>query len=114
MAESKPQTAGPFRIDIQPAADRVVVALHGELDIATAPQVDADVAEAREANPGSTVVLDLRGITFIDSSGLRVLLRIREAAEAEGFGFTLIDGNGPVRRLLALTNLAGRFDYVEA
>jgi anti-sigma B factor antagonist len=57
--------------------------LAGELDIASA----ADVTTAVEAliEPGMELVLDLDGLTFVDSAGLRTLLRIGEAGTATGF-----------------------------
>jgi anti-anti-sigma factor len=50
----------------------LVLAVSGELDLATAPQLQEKITAAREAGEG--VRLDLRPLTFIDSSGLRVLL----------------------------------------
>lgn len=49
------------------------------------------------------IVLDLRQLTFIDSAGLRLLLRLDVAARSSHCPFAIIDGSDPVRRLLDLT-----------
>jgi anti-anti-sigma factor len=55
-------------------ADAVRLVLHGELDIASAPQLDETAAAATADLP---MVVDLRPLTFIDSTGMRALLRLR-------------------------------------
>ena len=60
--------------------------LRGELDLATVPRLEHALA-----NAGEDVVLDLRGLTFMDSTGVRVLL---EAAEAAGPGLRMIVAGG--------------------
>jgi len=74
----------------------------GELDIATAPVLDgALIAQARI---GGSVMLDLRELTFIDATGLAVLLRLNARARRDGIEFTLLPGPR-VRQLLALCHL---------
>lgn len=96
-----------FEIVVTPDRDRVVVAAHGELDIATADPLEQEV-RALVTRGFTSVELDLRGLTFIDSSGLRLLLRLDAAARSDGFTLTIRDGEGPVRRLLKLTHLDER------
>lgn len=95
-------------IELQPDGDRVAVSLAGELDIATVGRVEEQVDQARSTG-FAEVVLDLRAVTFMDSTGLRLLLRLDAAARAEGFAFRIADEDGPVRRLLELTGLSERF-----
>jgi anti-sigma B factor antagonist len=63
-----------FRIEVQPDRDRVVVVPHGELDMATSPDLAAEIDGLVERGFHELVV-DLRPTSFIDSTGLHVLLR---------------------------------------
>ena len=68
--------------------ERAVIAVHGELDIATCPDLAA--ALALQAADRRSIVLDMRGVEFLDSIGLRLLLHGRERAAADGLGFELM------------------------
>jgi anti-sigma B factor antagonist len=103
----------PFRLTTRRENDRVVLEAKGELDLSTVPVVDREVQELRTGGCRS-IVLDLRPLTFIDSSGLNLLLRLDAQARSDGFAFAIIEGDGPVRRLLALTNLTDDFEHAEA
>jgi anti-sigma B factor antagonist len=98
-----------FEIRIQPDRDRVIVAPCGELDIATVDRVRAEIAEIVAAGFGS-VVLDLRGLSFIDSTGLRLIV---EQAGRRDLTLQLIDGPPPVARLFDLTGLRSTLPFVE-
>ncbi|MCW2954535.1 MAG: hypothetical protein JWQ48_3705 [Conexibacter sp.] len=98
----------PFSIESRPDRSRIAVALAGELDLATVDAVEAEIRDLRAAG-FSEIVLDLRALVFIDSTGLRLLLRWDEAARRDGFSFAIVDGVGPVRRLLEVTGLTERF-----
>ena len=63
----------PFRIDVEPERESVRVAPVGELDIATVEKLRAEVDRLREAG-FTDLVLDLRGVRFLDSTGLRLVL----------------------------------------
>jgi anti-sigma B factor antagonist len=103
----------PFRLTTRRQDERVVLAAEGELDLSTVPAVDREVQELCAAGCRS-IVLDLRALTFIDSSGLSLLLRLDAQARSDGFAFAIVEGDGPVRRLLALTNLTDDFEHAEA
>jgi anti-anti-sigma factor len=90
----------------------VVVALHGELDLATADGVAARLAEHRDA--GEPVLLDLDSLEFIDSSGLRVILQAVEASRRGGWPFHLTAGSEPVRRLLDAAGVADLLPIVRS
>jgi anti-sigma B factor antagonist len=80
--------------------------LRGELDLATAAQLEHALAEA-----GGDVVLDLRGLTFMDSTGVRLLL---EAAEARGAELRIIaPQDGDVRVTIEETGIAPLLPLVE-
>jgi len=96
-------------VEPRPERDRVVVAVEGELDLATVGIVEREVDELYGSG-WKRVVLDLRDVAFIDSTGLRLLIRLDGRARGGGRGFAIVEGDGSVRRLLALTGLGARFE----
>lgn len=107
--EQRPAT---FRVAIEPEREYVRVIPCGELDLATVEQLNAEIVTLRSSGL-TAIVLDLRELTFMDSTGLRLLLSLDAAARSDGFQFSIIDADGPVRRLLELTRLDGRFQRVD-
>jgi anti-sigma B factor antagonist len=85
-----------------PAGERVV-RVHGELDIATAG--DLERALLRPRDPGEQVVLDLAGLRFMDSTGLRVLLRARTEAKAGRWELFVRNVPANVQRLFSLSGV---------
>jgi anti-sigma B factor antagonist len=63
---------GPLDIEISSQPERTVVALAGELDMSTAPELEEAIRSCAEA--ADELILDLSGLTFMDSSGLRAIL----------------------------------------
>lgn len=80
-----------------------VVRVHGELDIATAGDLERTVLRPRE--PGEQVVLDLAGLRFMDSTGLRVLMRARSEAKAGRWDLYLRNVPANVQRLFSLSGV---------
>jgi anti-sigma B factor antagonist len=101
-----------FRVDVEPERERVRVIPHGELDLATVSELDARIDELRSRG-FATIVLDLRQLTFMDSTGLRLLLRLDAEARADGFHFAILECEGPVRRLLELTCVDEQFTHAD-
>jgi anti-sigma B factor antagonist len=92
------------------SADGVAtVRLEGELDIASAPVLDASLADV-EGNGTGTVVLDLAGVRFIDSTGLRSLLSARQRAETAGRTLRLTNIPVDVERVFDVTGVRRIFD----
>lgn len=79
-----------------------VVAFEGELDAATAPDLELELAAALRSD-AETVVLDLRALVFLDSSGLRVILRARTATRQAGKSFELLRPEGAARRIFEVS-----------
>jgi anti-anti-sigma factor len=97
-------------MSIAAEGDDTVVALFGELDVATTELVHNQVADLRRAGI-ENFVLDLRGLTFMDGSGLQLLLVLRNAAERAGRPFSLVPGSPAVQRVFALTATSTLFDW---
>jgi anti-sigma B factor antagonist len=85
-----------------------LIAITGELDIAATPELSTVLLIAA-GSPGALVVLDVSAVEFIDSSALGTLLKSGNEIEAAGKRLRIVCADGPVRRLLELTNLTNRF-----
>jgi len=93
----------PLRIKAQQADDLLTLDLHGELDIATVPQVRDAVAQ--HADGQAAIVLDLHELAFIDSSGIRLLLELNARQTDPPLYFH--NPSEAVSRLLGLTGTDG-------
>jgi anti-sigma B factor antagonist len=83
-------------------AGTVVVRLAGELDMSVTHEFRAEAARSLEGEP-HVVVLDLNGMTFLDSSGIHEILEFRRSAELRGVRVTCEVDDGIVEKVLALT-----------
>ncbi len=107
-SESLPVPAPPFRVGVSRSDDRVVVAVEGELDLATAPQLrDRLVALSEEGQV--QIVLDLTHLLFIDSTGLSVLVMAHNRARADGGSILIRNPSQSVLRILEITALVSVF-----
>jgi anti-anti-sigma factor len=84
-----------------------IVALAGELDVNTAPQVSDALSQLVAGGELSSVVVDVSDLTFVDSTGLRAILAGREQLQASGATLTLDGASGVVERVLDMTGLRG-------
>ena len=85
------------------------VAVDGELDLATVEELDAALSQV-ESNGSTTLCLDLANVRFMDSTGLRCLLRARRRAEEGGRSFTLTNLPAGVERLFDVTGVGRIFE----
>jgi anti-sigma B factor antagonist len=100
-----------LRCEIEPDRDVVTVRPIGEVDIASVAAVDRPLIELWDAG-FTTIALDLRWVSFMDSTGLRLLIRHSERARADGAVLRIdVAPGGPVHRLLELT---GTLDLLPA
>jgi anti-anti-sigma factor len=100
-----------LRIEARTEHDRVVLGLHGELDLVGAPMLQSEIdSETVAAAP--LIVLDLEDLQFIDSSGLRVILSAHERARARGQAFALTRGSHQVQRLLSIAGVSGHLQII--
>ena len=101
-----------FHVDVRREAGTVVVAPHGEIDLATVAAVRGklDGVGAHEV-----LVLDLRGVSFMDSSGVALVVDEHRRAEREGSEFRVVAGpDDQVRRLFDVTGLSRRLRLIES
>jgi anti-sigma B factor antagonist len=93
-----------------PGQTRVV--LVGELDIATTQELENELTAIEADSPG-VLVLDMRRVEFVDSTGLRALIAADERARSEGRRLAIVQGPNAVERLLSVTQLDQRLDVVD-
>ncbi len=85
-------------------AGGVVVALHGELDVAAAPQLEKLLEEIRgERHP--RVMVELSNLSFVDSAGVSVLIKAKKEADEDGSQFVLRRPTAQVHRVFALVGM---------
>ena len=96
------ETYPPFEVTAQRDDGVATVVVSGELDLATVPRLSVTVAEHGD---DGLLVLDLNAVTFIDSTGVRVLIEADRACAGSGSRLVVLAGDGPVRRILDLCEL---------
>jgi anti-anti-sigma factor len=103
--------ASPLTLGIQIVEydDEAVVAVEGELDIATVPELQREI-EPLWARPLNVLTVDLERVEFMDSSGLRTLNELRTRAEESDVTFALFGVQPTVRRVLDVTGMASVFE----
>jgi anti-anti-sigma factor len=102
----------PFRCDAEPDRDTVRVVPRGEIDVATVGVVEQRMRELRDSGFRS-LVLDLREVTFMDSTGLRLILAWDDESRRDGVSFGLVRGPQAVQRLFEISGLGDRLAFVD-
>jgi anti-anti-sigma factor len=90
----------------------VILALHGELDAAAAPQLEKLLEENRREGH-LRVILDLSELTFVDSAGVSVLIKAKKEAEEQGSQFILRRPTPQVHRLFAVVGMVDWLAFEE-
>ena len=85
----------------------------GELDIATTPELEQALADAK-ADGVAEIVLDLRELSFMDSTGLRALAQANTRAETSGVSLAIIRGPRQIERVLEISGLRALLPLVDA
>jgi anti-sigma B factor antagonist len=90
-----------FKVTIEPLDEACLIRASGELDRSTADRLSSALSAAQA--DGVTTLLDLSAVSFIDSAGLRVLLRAARAVDAHNWACFIVRASGVVRRLVAVS-----------
>jgi len=92
---------------------RAHVTLRGELDLSTADKVERELFRIEETGP-ELVVLDLSELTFLDSTGLRMIVGADQRARQSDRRLTVVRGPATVQRVFEITKLDGRLEMVDS
>jgi anti-sigma B factor antagonist len=101
-----------FEVTSEDRGGAVHMRLSGELDISSATKVEDELARVEPGRP-DVIVLDLRGLDFMDSTGLRLLIAADARAREEGRRLTIVKGPEPVQRVFRITRLEERLELVD-
>jgi anti-anti-sigma factor len=103
---------GSGRLTVQLISDgrEVAVTLAGELDLETTPDFDRQLADIDTAQV-TRLLIDLGGVTFMDSTGLSSIIRAHHFAETNGHALVVRRGSNQVQRLFELTGVHERLAF---
>jgi anti-sigma B factor antagonist len=91
-----------------------VVVATGELDLSGAAVLETELERLAAEPDLSTVVLDMRGLEFMDSSGLRTIVMADMRAREAGRRFALVRGPETVHRVFEITRMSDRLNFVDS
>jgi anti-sigma B factor antagonist len=98
----------PFRCEVARDGEIVRITLAGELDLASTSEVEPVL----RANGIEQRLLDLRELTFMDSSGLRLILSAHNAARREGWSLQIVPGPPAVQRVFQICGVEDELRFV--
>ena len=101
-----------MQIDVSESGGTWTLRLRGELDMAGVNQFERMLAPDG-ASETATFIVDLRGLTFIDSSGLRALIMADNRVRTNGGRFIVVRGSERVNEVLEMTGVAHRMELVD-
>ena len=101
----------PFAVGVQRRNGVVIVEPHGELDLATVETLRAALDGVEHAG---RLVVDLRGLSFLDSTGLHLLVALHRRARRDGFQLTLVAPAAPVDKAIQVSGLGQTLPFVVA
>jgi anti-anti-sigma factor len=99
-----------LRVTVEALEDACVIRASGEFDSSTAELLRSPLQAARA--DGVTTLVDLRGVSFIDSAGLRVLLEAARASDRHEWPWFIVRPSPAVLRLVELSRTAPRLPLV--
>lgn len=97
----------PFSVERQAEPGTIRIRIHGELDVETGPRAEEEIRRAEAEHPG-LLVIDLREVSFFDSTGLQIVLDAEVRAREEGRTLVVLPGEGEPRRVLELAEVTDR------
>jgi anti-anti-sigma factor len=100
-----------FDVNVIPAGERVVIRPTGDLDMESAKRFEDALDVAIDRHRG--LIVDLRGVEFLDTEGLGALLRASHRAAERGVPLRLVRGPRRVDRIFDLTDTRAKLDFVD-
>ena len=102
-----------FQVDVRRQDHATVLVVSGELDLATSPAL-ADAVDQAQRSDSELLIVDLREVAFMDSSGLSVVVNAHRRAQESGRRFALVRGTPQVQQLLELTSVTDLLTIIES
>jgi anti-anti-sigma factor len=99
-------------VEVRREGSAAVIAISGELDLASGPRLEEQLTALDSGV--RLVVVDLRNLEFMDSTGLSIIVRAHQRLAEQECELSLVRGSPQVQRLLDLTGVAERVRLVEA
>jgi anti-sigma B factor antagonist len=112
MARRDDALGEPFQAHTEQRGRLALISLVGVLGSECRDEL-RHVVDAVDESHSDRVVVDLRGLTFIDSIGLRTLIESEASCRERGLDFALIPGKGPVKRTFEMTGLAHELTFID-
>ena len=103
---------GPLEVTVGERGRTPVLYVRGEVDLSTCEELEAAIQLAEEPAP-ATLVLDLSQVSFLDSTGVRTLLKADARARDDGRRLVLIGPPEPAARVFRVTMLDKRFEFID-
>lgn len=102
-----------FRVEVRNEGRAAIISVSGELDLASGQQLE-QALEGISDRSAELVVIDLRQLDFMDSTGLSIIVKAHQRYQEQGRELGLVRGPAQVQRLLDLTGVAERLQLVDA
>ena len=104
---------GEFGVEVSRDRDTALITVRGELDLASGPALESELGNI---SPTETqlVIIDLRELDFMDSTGLSIIVRAHQRLADDGCELSLVRGTPQVQRLLDLTGITARVRLIAA
>ena len=102
-----------LEVETKDREDGVELALKGELDLSTIERVEQELSRAEDAGH-RLIVLNLSGLTFLDSTGLRTVVTADQRARRSGRRIVILKGPATVHRVFTITRLDERLEMVDS
>ena len=104
---------GSFSAQVESRNGVTLLALRGELDMASVPTLNQHLADCGR-DGAEVIMLDIRDLSFIDSTGLGAILAASDHSKRNGHRFLMVGANRPARRLLEITGTEYLIDEPDA
>ena len=109
----RPEDEAPLTCEVDPDRDAVRVRAIGSLDLATVSVLEQQLNELREAG-FRRLIVDLGGLDFMDSTGLKLALAWHAAAQEDGFEIGFAPGPPAVQRVFELTGTSDHISFIDS
>lgn len=102
-----------FRVDVRNEGRTAIIVVSGELDLASSPELEQQLEKVWGSN-AEQLVIDLRGLEFMDSTGLSIIVSAHQRLAESGGKLSVVRGPPQVQRLLDLTGVSERLRLVDS